>query len=129
MQVLHTLFYVKVQIMHLILAYEVQKMNEKKYKNKYKKRNQFQQKMISRQSEQIERLKNENKKLTLECQKKDELINSVTPLRNELQQNVNEVKKQKKEFNKLIQEMKKMKSIMNRTVFRGRWRLIKWLIK
>lgn len=104
-------------------------MNEKKIKNKYEKRLAFQQKMINRQSEQIEKLKSENEKLTLECQKKDELINSVTPLRNELTANINEVKKKKKEFNELIQEMKKMKSILNQKVFRGRWRLIKWLIK
>ena len=59
-------------------------MNEKKNKkNRYKKRFQFQQKMITRQSEQIEKLKADNEKLTLECQKKDELIKSVTPLRNE----------------------------------------------
>lgn len=59
-------------------------MNDKKIKNKYEKRLAFQQKMIARQSEQIEKLKSEIEKLTLECQKKDELINSVTPLRNEL---------------------------------------------
>lgn len=105
-------------------------MNEKKNnKNKYEKRLAFQQKMINRQSEQIEKFKNEIVKLKLECQKKDELINSVTPLREELQQNINDVKKKKKEFNELIQEMKKMKSILNQKVFRGRWRLVKWLIK
>lgn len=102
-------------------------MNEKK--NKYEKRLQFQQKMITRQFEQIDSLKNEIEKLTLECQKKDEIINSVTPLRNELTVNVNEVKKKKKEFDELIQEMKKMKEIVNRTVYKGRWKLIKFLIK
>ena len=104
-------------------------MNEKKNKNKYEKRLAFQQKMINRQSEQIEKLKSKIEQLTLECQRKDELINSVTPLRNELQQNIKDVKKKKKEFNELIQEMKTMKSILNQQVFRGRWRLIKWLIK
>ena len=70
-------------------------MNEKK--NRYEKRLAFQQKMINRQSEQIENLKIEIEKLTLECQKKDELINSVSNLRKELTENVNEVKKNKKE--------------------------------
>ena len=104
-------------------------MNEKKIKDRYEKRLAFQQKMINRQSEQIEKLKSENEKLTLECQKKDELINSVTPLRNELTENINEVKKKKKEFDELIQELKKMKSIINKEVYKGRWWLIKWLIK
>ncbi len=95
-------------------------MNEKK--NKYEKRFQSQQKMISR-------LLKENKKLKLELIEKDKIIDSVTPLRNELTENVNEVKKNKKEFQKLILELKKMKSIVNQEVYKGRWWLIKWLIK
>ena len=102
-------------------------MNEKKHR--YEKRLAFQQKIINRQSEQIVSLKNEIEKLTLECQKKDELINSVTPLRNELTENINEVKKKKKEFNKLIQELKKMRSVVNQEVYKGRWWLIKLLLK
>lgn len=100
-------------------------MNEKNYK----KRLDFQQKIISKQSEQIDGLKSEIESLKLECQKKDELINSVTPLRNELQQNVNDVKKKKNEFNELIQEMRKMKEIVNQEVYRGRWKIVRWLIK
>lgn len=105
-------------------------MNEKKKKNnKYEQRFQFQQKMISRQSEQIEKLKSEIEKLTLECQKKDELINSVTPLRNELAENVNTTKKYKEQYKALIQELKDMKKILNKEVYKNRWWLVKWLLK
>lgn len=118
--------YVKVQIMHLIFVYEVQKkMNEKNYK----KRLEFQQKMISRQSEQIEALKSQIEKLQIKLKEKDEVISSVTPLRKELTENVNEIKKHKKEYQKLIQELKTMKNIVNEEVYKKRWWLIKFLLK
>lgn len=102
-------------------------MNDKN--NKYEKRFQFQQKVIARQSKENEGLKLEIVKLKNEIKEKDEIINSVAPLRNELTQNVNEVKKYKEEYKKLIQELKKMKSIVDQEVYKGRWWLIKWLIK
>lgn len=94
-----------------------------------KKRLEFQQKMISRQSEQIESLKLQNEKLKLELQEKDEIINSVASLRDELTKNVAESKKYKEEFRELVQELRKMKEIVNQTVYKGRWRLIKFFIK
>ena len=111
--------------MRLILVYEVQIMNEKTYK----KRLDFQQKMISRQSEQIDDLKLEIEKLNLKIKEKDEIIASVEPMRKELSQNVAEVKKDKNEYKKLIKELKKMKEIFNREVYKGRWWLIRLLIK
>ena len=112
--------------MHLIFVYEVQKkMNEKNYK----KRLEFQQKMISRQSEQIEALKSQIEKLQIKLKEKDEVISSVTPLRKELTENVNEIKKHKKEYQKLIQELKTMKNIVNEEVYKKRWWLIKFLLK
>lgn len=113
--------------MRLIFVYEVQKMNEKK--NKYEKRLAFQQKMINRQSEQIEKLKSEIERLTLECQKKDELINSVEPMRKEMTENIKEQRRLKNEYKKLIQELKMMKSIVNKEVYKKRWWLIRLLLK
>ena len=100
-------------------------MNEKKHE----KRLDFQQKMIARQSQQIEDLKLQNEKLKLELQEKDNVINSVASLRNELSQNVAEIKKGKEEYKRLIGEVKMMKSIMNKEVFKNRWWLIKLLLK
>lgn len=102
-------------------------MNE--IKNKYEKRFQFQQKMINRQSEQIDDLKIKIEKLEHQLKEKDEIINSVAPLRNELIQSVNEAKKYKEEYNKLIQDLKKMKGIVNEEVYRKRWWLIKLLLR
>lgn len=100
-------------------------MNEKNYK----KRLDFQQQMISRQSKQIEDLKLQVEKLKLECQKKDEVINSVAPLREELKKEVAEIKKYKMRYKKLIEELRKMKKIINQNLYKGRWWLIKWLLK
>lgn len=102
-------------------------MNEKK--NKYEKRFDFQQKIIARQSEQIDNLKLEIEKLTLECQKKDELIRTVEPMRREMTENIKELKRLKDEYKALIQELKQMKEILNQEVYRGKWRLVRWLIK
>ena len=111
----------------LLLFMRCNKMNEKK--NKYEKKFQFQQKMISRQSEQIEKLKSEIEQLTLECQKKDELIRAVEPMRKEMAANIKEHKRLKNEYRQLIQELKMMKSIMNREVYKKRWWLIRLFLR
>lgn len=100
-------------------------MNEKNYK----KRLEFQQKMISRQSQQIKDLELQNQRLKLEIEDKNKIIDSVSSLREELSQNVEEVKKRKKEFEELISELKKMKDIINQEVYKNRWKLIRFLIK
>ena len=100
-------------------------MNEKAYK----KRLDFQQKVISRQSEQIDELKSEIEKLGQKLKEKDDLINSVEPMRIEMIENIEEHRRLKKEYKDLIQELKKMKEVINTTVYKGRWRIIKFLIK
>lgn len=105
-------------------------MNEKKNnKNKYEKRLAFQQKMITRQSEQIEKLKFENEKLNNKLVEKDKIIDSVALLRKELSENVNATKKYKEQYKTLIQELKDMKKILNKEVYKNRWWLVKWLLK
>lgn len=95
----------------------------------YKKKISFQQNVISRQSKQIEELKLQNEILKSKIKEKDEFINSVSSLRDELIKDSAEVKKYKKEYKKLIDEVRKMKDILNQTVYKGRWRLIKLLLK
>lgn len=95
----------------------------------HKKRLEFQQKMISRQSEHIEKLKLEISELKLIIEEKNMIINSVESLRKELADNVGAVKGKKNEYEKLIKELKDMKKILNQTVYKGRWRLVRLLIK
>lgn len=100
-------------------------MNEKNYK----KRLDFQSQMIARQSEQIENLKKQNEKFKEKLKEKDEIVNSIEPMRKEMTESINEHKRLKKEYQSLIDELKKMKEILNQEVYSGRWRLIRWLIK
>ena len=94
-----------------------------------KKRFDFQKNMISRQSKQIDALKLQVDRLEQEIKEKDKIINAVTPLRNELVENVKNAKRHQEEYKKLIEELRQMKQIMNRTVYKNRWWLIKFLIK
>lgn len=98
-------------------------------KRDYKKKYEFQKKISSRQAEQIESLKSQIEKLKIECEEKDKIIKSVDSLRNELAEDVEEYKKLKNEYEDLVNELRKMKTIMNQTVFKGRWKLVKFLIK
>lgn len=100
-------------------------MNEKSYK----KRLDFQQKIISKKSEEIESLKLENDKLKQKLKEKDEIIASVESMRMEMTENIKEHKRLQNEYKGLIQELKQMKEILNQEVYRGRWRLVRWLIK
>ena len=100
-------------------------MNEKRYEKRLK----FQEKMISNQSKTIESLKSQIVALKLESNAKDELIESVDSLRKEFIKDTEEVKRCKEQYKKLIQELKDMKKILNQEIYKGRWSLIKFLIK
>lgn len=102
-------------------------MNEKNYK----KRLEFQQKMIARQSEEIESLNAEIVKLRLQIEEKNELISSVEPMRKELSENVKESKQYKEQCKSLMKELRDMKKILTQEVYGSQWKwnLIKFLIK
>lgn len=100
-------------------------MNEKRHKKKL----EIQNKLIARQSEQIENLKSQIQTLQLKCDEKDEIINSVSSLRDELTQNVAEIKQYKQQYKELIEELRKMKTILNQEIYKGKWKLVQFLIK
>ena len=100
-------------------------MNKKNHKKRY----EFQERLIKRQSEQIKKLNSQIEELKLKCEAKDENIKSVSYLKEELVKTVEEAKKYKEQYKSLIEELKKMKDIVNREVYRGRWRLIKFFLK
>ncbi len=93
-------------------------MNEKSYK----KRLDFQQKLISKQSQRI-------KDLESELEEKNKIIDSTSDLRNELKQNVAESKKYKDEYKKLVDDLKLQRDIFDKEVFNKRWWLIRLLVK
>lgn len=93
-------------------------MNEKSYK----KRLDFQQKLISKQSQRV-------KDLESELEEKNKIIDSVSDLRDELKQNVVESKKYKNEYEKLVNDLKLQRDIFDKDVFNNRWWLIRLLVK
>lgn len=100
-------------------------MNENKYKKKY----ELQKKLILRQSEQIDALKLQIEVLNKELKEKNEIINSTYSLRNEFKKGIDDARKYKEEYVKLIKELRKMKEIINQEVYKGKWSLVKFLIK
>lgn len=95
---------------------------------------------IARQAEEIESLKAEISKLEAMCNEKDEIIKakenesseftaSVEFLRNELKTNLEELKQKSKEYDENLAEIKKMKKVFDQEFFKGRWNLVKLLIK
>lgn len=100
-------------------------MNEKNYK----KRLDFQGQIISRQSQQIDALKLKVEKLEGKIKEQNAVISSVEPMRKEMTENIKEYRNLKNQYKTLVQELKQMKEIMNVTVYKGKWRLVKWLIK
>lgn len=99
--------------------------------NKYSKnkKSDYKSQIINRQIDEIEHLKQEILKLEINCEEKNNLINSIDSLRNDLVSVIDEIKNKRQEYNKLIAELYEMKSLMNQTVFKGRWKLIRLLLQ
>lgn len=95
---------------------------------------------ITRQAKEIESLKTEISKLEAACEEKDAVIEakeneaaeftaSVEFLRSELNASLDELKQKSKEYDENLAEIKKMKKVFDQELFKGRWKLIKLLIK
>lgn len=85
--------------------------------------------IIKRQSDEIESLKKSIEDLNITCEQKDELIGSIDGFRNDLIEVLKDLDDKRNKYNELINELTEMKKIMNREVFRGRWNLIRFLLK
>lgn len=94
-----------------------------------KKRNDRKSRIISRQVDEIDKLKQTISDLEISCQEKDELIGSIDALLSDMKETVNGIKKKSDEYDKLVDELKQMKKIMNEEVFNNKWWLIKFLLR
>ena len=97
--------------------------------NRKNKRDDIKSRIIDRQTSEIESLKKKIDSLKLSCEEKNELISSIDTLRINFIQEIDNIKNNSKKLDKLISELNQMKVVMNRTFFKGRWRIIKWLLK
>ena len=102
-------------------------MNNRKSKDRNK--SDLKNQIIQRKNDEIEYLKDRISNLQIENKEKDELINSIESLRNELLETIDELKSKRDEYDKLVSELREMKNVINEEVFRGRWSLIKLLMK
>ena len=85
--------------------------------------------IIGRQSEEIQSLKDKISALEIDCKTEDDLIHSVDYVRNDMIAVIEDLKKQSKKYDELINELTEMKNTMNKIVFKKKWKLIRWLLK
>lgn len=97
-------------------------------KNKNKK-SDIQNRIIKRKTEEIESLKEMISELEIDSTEKDNIIKSIDSFRDELSEIVDDLKGKREEYDKLIKELTDMKKIMNEEVFKGRWNLVRLLLK
>lgn len=104
------------------------KKNQRKT-NRYEKKYETQKKIVLRQLDEIEKLESSISELEIDSEKRTELIDSITDIRTELYEVIDDLSERREEYTRLIQDLRQMKMVMNQTVFKGKWRLIKLLLR
>lgn len=104
------------------------KKNRRKI-NRYEKKYETQKKIVLRQLDEIEKLKSSISELEIDSEKRTELIDSITDIRTELYEVIDDLSERREEYTRLIEDLRQMKMVMNQTVFKGKWRLIKLLLR
>lgn len=97
--------------------------------NRYEKKYETQKKIVLRQLDEIEKLKSSISELEIDSEKRTELIDSITDIRTELYEVIDDLSERREEYTRLIEDLRQMKMVMNQTVFKGKWRLIKLLLR
>lgn len=97
--------------------------------NRYEKKYETQKKIVLRQLDEIEKLKSSISELEIDSEKRTELIDSITDIRTELYEVIDDLSERREEYTRLIEDLKQMKMVMNQTVFKGKWRLVRLLLR
>lgn len=95
--------------------------------SKQKANNDIKTRIINRQVEEIKSLNNTILELQAECKKKDEMIESVEVIRNDLNNTLEVLRLKSNEYDKLISELKDMKKAFNKKAFNGKWYFTRFL--
>lgn len=93
------------------------------------KKSTYQSRVISKQIEEINKLKDEILILEIDRDKKKDLIKTIEDIRNELTKELEKIKTLKEKLKELIDEVLLMRNTINQFVYKGKWNLIKLLIK
>ena len=99
------------------------------YTKKNKKRSDFKNHIIVRQIDKIDSLQKIVSELKIDCEEKDKIIQSINTIRDDLFETVDELKNKSNEYDRLIAELTEMRNVMNKMVFKGRWKLARLLLK
>lgn len=99
-------------------------MNTKK-----NRKSNMKSRIIKRQIDEIDSLKKKIADLEIDCKEKDEIIKSIDTLRVDFKETIDDIKRKGEAYDKLIDELTEMKKVMNEEVFKGRWNLVRLLIK
>lgn len=94
-----------------------------------KKKPDIKNRTILNQIDKIDKLEKAVSELKISCEEKDKIIASINVLRDDLFIVINQLKKKSDEYDVLIADLMEMRKVMNQTVFKGRWKLIRWLLK
>lgn len=94
-----------------------------------RKRYETQQHISNVQANEISRLKSKITELEITCEKKDEIIRSVDGIMNEFFREIEIARQKQAECKKILDELREMKSVMNQSFFKGRWKLIRFLLQ
>lgn len=103
--------------------------NNRRKTNRYEKKYETQKKIVLRQLDEIEKLKSSISELEIDSEKRTELIDSITDIRTELYEIIDDLGEKREEYTRLVEDLRQMKMVMNQTVFKGKWKLIKLLLR
>lgn len=87
------------------------------------------QKRNDRQNKQIDALSQKIYDLEIANKEKQAMLDSLKSIRKDWKDSLDAICVQRDEYQKLIFELKEMKAVMNKTVFKGKWKLIRLLMK
>lgn len=101
------------------------------YDNGYtaRKKQDLKSRTIQRQANQIKDMQKEINRLETRCKEQEEEIGSMAYMHDEMASLISELREKVKEYNSHLDEIKKMKAVFNKDLFKGRWSLVKLLVK
>lgn len=104
-------------------------IKNKKKRNKNNKRHDLHNHIMQRKNDEIESLKSRISSLEIDCEKKDELIDSIDSLRSELNEITEELSAKSDEYDMLIADLWQMRKVFNQELYKGRWKFIRFLMR
>lgn len=96
-------------------------------KHKKNVKTDYLKKMISRQSQEIQQLKDMIS--TMEIEDKDKLCQLLDSVYVDFVDIVNSLRERRDTYDKLIAELDSMKQALNKVAFMGKWNIVRLLIK